>query len=132
MVRKHLAMIWLCVSSAAAAQSPAAASCLGQAVSSAAEALTTSGEARFGRGELDAAAAAYRQSLSMDVCLARTHLDLDASLELAGLGASGQAELEEQMADLREIQHRRLSRFVDYAGCDGHRRGGRADLRRTR
>jgi hypothetical protein len=55
--------------------------------------LDVLGEVRFRRGEVVEAAQAYNQALKLDVCNARAHYDASRYMNLNGLYASGQVEL---------------------------------------
>ena len=51
-------------------------------------------EVRFSRGELVDALEEFNQSIGIDPCLARAHYGLSLYLELSGMGASAQAQLD--------------------------------------
>jgi hypothetical protein len=59
-------------------------------------ALLTDGlaEVRYARGELDETLAALNKAIALDPCLARSHYDLSLYLELSGMSATSQKELD--------------------------------------
>ena len=56
--------------------------------------LDVLGEVRYRRGEVDEAAIAYNRAMKLDPCSARVHYDFARYMNLSGLYASAQAQLE--------------------------------------